>query len=239
MSDYKNAERNQEAKADAGKLMLELIPPEALEALGRVLTHGAKKYGANKWQTIDDAKNRYRGALLRHYTAYQKNNSGTDADSGLLHIEHVLCNAMFLAVLELVMDKKELLDVLKYYVDNNERNQEAENRPNTGTTSLNELAKEIHENAINHGWWEEERSFGEIIALCHSELSEALEAYRNKEEMIWDNNGKPDGIAVELADCIIRILDYCGKENIDIENIIKIKHEHNKTRPYKHGGKVI
>ena len=93
--------RNQEAKADAGKIMLELIPPEALEALGRVLTHGAKKYGANKWQDIDDAKNRYKGALLRHYTAYQKNNSGTDADSGLLHIEHALCNAMFLAVLEL------------------------------------------------------------------------------------------------------------------------------------------
>ena len=94
-------ERNQEAKADAGKLMLELIPPEALEALGRVLTHGAKKYGANKWQNIDDAKERYKGALLRHYTAYQKNNAGTDPDSGLLHIEHLFCNAMFLAVLEL------------------------------------------------------------------------------------------------------------------------------------------
>lgn len=94
-------ERNQEAKADAGKLMLELIPPEALEALGRVLTHGANKYGANKWQDIDDAKERYKGALLRHYVAYQKEPQGEDKDSGLLHIEHVLCNAMFLAVLEL------------------------------------------------------------------------------------------------------------------------------------------
>jgi len=115
-----------------------------------------------------------------------------------------------------------------------ERNQEAKAKLN-----LNELAKEIHENAINHGWWEEERSFGEIIALCHSELSEALEAYRNKEEMIWDNNGKPDGIAVELADCIIRILDYCAYAEIDVEKAILLKHEYNKTRPYKHGGKVI
>ena len=70
-------------------------------------------------------------------------------------------------------------------------------------------------------------------------MSEALEAYRNNEPLIWDNKGKPDGIAVELADCIIRILDYCGEEDIDIEEFIKIKHEYNKTRPYKHGGKRI
>lgn len=37
--------------------------------------------------------------------------------------------------------------------------------------NMNELAKEIHQNAVEHGWWEEERSFGEIVALCHSELS--------------------------------------------------------------------
>ena len=39
---------------------------------------------------------------------------------------------------------------------------------------INELTKEVHDNAVNHGWWEEERSFGDLIALCHSELSEAL-----------------------------------------------------------------
>lgn len=41
--------------------------------------------------------------------------------------------------------------------------------------AINEFSKEVFENAQEHGWWEEERRFGEIIALCHSELSEALE----------------------------------------------------------------
>ena len=38
---------------------------------------------------------------------------------------------------------------------------------------LNELAKEIHVNAVKHGWWDEERGFPEIVALCHSEWREA------------------------------------------------------------------
>ena len=40
---------------------------------------------------------------------------------------------------------------------------------------LYKLAKEIHENAVTHGWWDEERNLLEIVALCHSELSEAVE----------------------------------------------------------------
>lgn len=104
---------------------------------------------------------------------------------------------------------------------------------------INKIAKEIHENALNHGWWDEPRAFGEIVALCHSELSEALEAYRNKEPFIWGNGGKPDGVAVELIDCVIRIFDYLEYEGVDIEKIITFKHEYNKTREYKHGGKRI
>jgi NTP pyrophosphatase (non-canonical NTP hydrolase) len=105
--------------------------------------------------------------------------------------------------------------------------------------NINELAQSIHNNAVAHGWWDEERSVAEIVALCHSELSEALEAYRNGEPLEWDNNGKPDGIAVELIDCVIRVFDYLAKEQVDIEKIILTKHEFNKSRPYKHGGKKI
>jgi hypothetical protein len=50
---------------------------------------------------------------------------------------------------------------------------------------------------------------------------------------------KPEGIAVELADCIIRILDWCGREGIDIDAIIRQKHEYNKSRPFRHGGKLL
>lgn len=130
---------------------------------------------------------------------------------------------------------------------------------------LNKLRDEIHANAVAHGWWQDERPFGEIIALCHSELSGALEEYRNghkpteiyygdcdysKCQLTFEecyrqlktkscNLIKPEGIPIELADCIIRILDYCGKEGIDIEEAIRSKHEYNKSRPYRHGNKVI
>ena len=107
---------------------------------------------------------------------------------------------------------------------------------------INEFAKSVHENAVAHGWWDEERSFGDIVALCHSELSEALEAYRSGEDMLWIdhcNGEKPEGMAVELCDCVIRIFDYLAKEGIDIEAVIASKHLYNATRPYRHGGKKL
>ena len=106
---------------------------------------------------------------------------------------------------------------------------------------LNELAKEIHKNAVDHGWWDEIRVFPEILCLIHSEVSEALEEYRDNhlpDEVYYGENGKPEGIPVELADVIIRILDYCGQVGIDIDKVLMEKHEYNKGRPYRHGGKV-
>lgn len=210
--------------------------------------------------------------------------------------------------------------------------------------NYNEFSKEVHENSIAHGWWDDERSVGEIIALCHSEVSEALEEYRAVRPNVWwecklsariDNmtndekcegctymgtspacvkgTAKPEGIAVELADCIIRCFDWFGcmrfdvdalladaeggerwmsdmpiyqldnfggfisrlhldlslayrcfcnasgtyatalrmavccneifewaqREGVDMDAILNLKHEYNKGRSYKHGGKVM
>src|SRR5690606_13450196 len=187
----------------------------------------------------------------------------------------------------------------------------------------NALRDEVFAINKGNGWHEEKRSYGELIALVHSEVSEALEDYRNGKAVnkVWyeyknqdgsiDNVsgfirngvlGKPCGIPSELADIVIRILDICGlhtwdiedymdtkgsisfslkdlsfvellteihsylsysyqelgyyrilalchaiqtvdyicnQNNINLEEIIRVKLEHNKTRGYKHGGKVI
>lgn len=190
---------------------------------------------------------------------------------------------------------------------------------------LTKFAKEVHQNAVEHGWWEPEPSFSQVIALCHSELSEALEEYRAGIPMVWYACGvdkavcvgakceyygsdgecdykkdKPEGIAVEMVDCLLRILDYAGKCGWDCEiektefykadkfnlieciaeihnelsmawfvvyrckedprfkmlrcagkiitwleanyggnwrELLELKHEYNKTREYRHGGK--
>ncbi len=204
---------------------------------------------------------------------------------------------------------------------------------------LNEFAKEVHANAVAHGWYDGgERTEAEIFANIHSEWSEAFDAYAHgepnyyhlcgdpatKDEICekcsecycrkigWDGkncfmrNKKPEGVAVELIDGVIRILDYVGYLNskiqeknrvkieideepqgtdlsslicllhlntadamvyarrfelraftahingifeavfamvkqmgIDPEKIMLEKHEYNKTRSYRHGGKVV
>lgn len=204
---------------------------------------------------------------------------------------------------------------------------------------LNEFAKEVHANAVAHGWYDKgERTEAEIFANIHGEWSEAFDAYAHgepwyyhncgdpatKDEICesleecysrkigWDGdhcfmrNRKPEGIAVELIDGVIRILDFAGyynskhnskiviktqdaeldgwdickticmlhddtvearqyargvdnaktiaeylgsmldivfstvaKMGLDPEAIMLEKHEYNKTRPYRHGGKVV
>lgn len=89
----------------------------------------------------------------------------------------------------------------------------------------NELRDMVHANAVAHGWWEDERSMTEILNLCHCELSEAIEEDRNGNNLVWEGeHGKPEGVAIELADCVIRVLDLCGRYNISIPQF-KRKHK--------------
>lgn len=68
---------------------------------------------------------------------------------------------------------------------------------------------------------------------------EMNEGCKQNRETCKARDKKPEGIAVELADCIIRILDWAGKEGVDMDAIIRKKMAYNRTRPYRHGGKLL
>lgn len=92
---------------------------------------------------------------------------------------------------------------------------------------LNELAHEIRLNNEKNGFiWDSERDFPTLLALIHSEVSEALEAYRDE---------KP--VDEELADVIIRVLDLSDRMKLNIDKAVREKIEKNKSRGFKHGRK--
>lgn len=104
--------------------------------------------------------------------------------------------------------------------------------------TITELVNAAYATAKQKGWHDEDRNDAECIALMHSELSEALEAMR-KPELKDTHLPHLDAVGVELADTIVRIFDYCGMRNIDLETCVMEKMAYNLKRSHKHGGKVF
>jgi NTP pyrophosphatase (non-canonical NTP hydrolase) len=125
----------------------------------------------------------------------------------------------------------------------------------------NEMAKkiqEIHHMAVQKGWPIQTRTPLEVHMLVVSEIAEATEEVRNGTPPIyqnympttenptgiatpghedWNEGQKPEGELIELADAVIRIMDYCGQRGWDLGEAIEMKVKFNSTRPHRHGGK--
>lgn len=103
-------------------------------------------------------------------------------------------------------------------------------------STLAGLAAEIYAENREKGFWDRERPLTETTMLIVSELAEAVEEERaGREDMWYGEDGKPEGVDVELVDALIRLLDLLGSRFVDVDLVMREKRAYNATRPKKHG----
>lgn len=106
---------------------------------------------------------------------------------------------------------------------------------------INELQQKAFDTARAKGFWPDYPavppiSIVEKLALVHSEVSEGVESLRKREKFVWyGDGGKPEGLASELADVVIRVADLAEACGIDLELVIDRKMAYNAQRPPMHG----
>lgn len=128
--------------------------------------------------------------------------------------------------------------------------------------TLKQMMAEVREVNEANGWFDEDRRPAEGLALLHSEVSEWLEALRSwgtadatpeptsarppigetmaeQKIRLAGRTPKPEGAGSEAADVLIRLLDECDRQGIDLEAEYVRKIAYNRTRSYRHGGRTL
>lgn len=118
---------------------------------------------------------------------------------------------------------------------------------------INKMIQEVRDINEANGWFDANRTVGDGMALLHSEVSEAFDAWRKHgfqdiltypalNRTYTSANipvAKPEGYGSELADVLIRLLDQCDRDGVDLVKEFNRKLAYNKTREYRHGGRAV
>jgi len=114
--------------------------------------------------------------------------------------------------------------------------------------SISKWCELIHAWAVDKGWWHPAPDSAKVHLNIISEVVEASEEVRNNRAPFYWGEAqsinekekglrKPEGEAIELADAVIRIMDYFESKGWDLEEAMKLKMEYNRERPHRHGNK--